>query len=64
MQICYIGFAASTQNMTTPFFNGAIWFITLALETMFEKSPIGSVVALHASVINLTYTTKGKTEIL
>ena len=39
------------------FFNGEVLFITLALEKMFEKSPIGSVVALHASVFSPTYIT-------
>ena len=34
------------------------------LEKMFEKSPIGSVVALHAFVFNPTYLTNGETEVL
>lgn len=46
------------------FFNGLVLFIRSALERMFMKKSIGSVVVLHASVFNSTYITKGETEAL
>ena len=71
-----IGFAARSQINElkkkdsvskadiTAFFNGVIPFITGALEKMFERSPIGSVVVLHASVLNPTFISQEKAEVL
>ena len=45
------------------FFNGVLLFIKSVLEKIFEKSLIGSVVALHASVFNPTYIAKWETDL-
>ena len=55
---------AVSKAKLADFFNGVILFVTESLVKMFEKSPIGSVVALHPSVFNPIYIATEKAEVL
>ena len=55
---------AVTSTELTHFFSEVLFCITSTLEKLFKKSPLSSIVVLHASVFNPSYVLEKESDVL